>query len=231
MNKKDTYLQDILSTTPSSAQKGYDMVRAVCAQNPTLGQQIVEDLIQKKEPHYQLLGLHGVALLGSSKWESLVLKLTQHANPEVINSALRALGFVGTESSMTHLMALARQDYDGALWALKKLVSKFPEYSTSIFELAEGLLLSENAQVREQATAIIVKLGKTKEAEARLVKSAETFADEFTLNALQEASLAVLPNLERLKNRFTPEGAEYHDLERTINAIEKRQRPLLAKVA
>jgi hypothetical protein len=231
MNKKDTYLQDILSTTPSSAQKGYDMVRAVCAQNPTLGQQIVEDLIQKKEPHYQLLGLHGVALLGSSKWESLVLKLTQHANPEVINSALRALGFAGTEISLGTLVEMARQGYDGALWALSKLVIRFPQFTSQVFALAEDLLLSENAQVREQATAIIVKLGKTKEAETALMKSAETFADEFMLNALQEASLAVLPNLERLKNRFTPEGAEYHDLERTINAIEKRQRPLLAKVA
>jgi hypothetical protein len=93
------------------------------------------------------------------------------------------------------------------------------------------LLLSENAQVREQATAIIVKLGKVKDAETALVKSAETFADEFTLNALQEASFEVLPNLERLKNRFTPQGAEYHDIERAINAIDERQRALLSKVA
>lgn len=220
-----------MSTTPDSVRRGYELIRTVCAQNPTLGHQIIEDLLQQRESYYQILGLYGITLLDSPTWESRVLELAQHSNHEVKNSALRALGFVGTESSMTHLMAFARQDYESALWALKKLTSKFPEYSTSIFELAEDLLLSENAQVREQATAIIVKLGKATEAEAALMKSAEIFVDEFTLDALKAASAAVLPRLTRLKARFTPEGTEYQELERTINAIEEKRQTLIAEAA
>jgi hypothetical protein len=207
------------------------MIRVVYAQDSTLAQQIVKELIQHNEPYYQILGLYGVTLFASTDWEPLVLKTTQQSDPGVKNAALRALGFVGTPSSMTTLLALARQGYDGALWALKKLVGKFPEYSAPIFELAKDLLLSEKAPVREQATAIIVKLAKIKEAETALVKSAEMFADEFVLNALKEASTAVLPRLERLKALFTSDGVEYQDIERTINAIEEKQRFLVAEVA
>ncbi|MGH7456347.1 MAG: hypothetical protein ACRENG_33655, partial [bacterium] len=129
------------------------------------------------------------------------------------------------------LVEMARQGYDGALWALRKLLTKFPKFAPQAFILAEDSLLSENAQVREQAVGIIVKLRKVKETEAALLKSAETFVDEFTLNALTEASATILPRLEKLKKRFTPEGVEYQDLERTINAIEEKQHTLLAEAA
>ncbi len=206
-------------------------MRTVCAQNQTLGHQIIEDLLQQRESYYQILGLYGITLLDSPTWEPHVLELTQHSNHEVKNSALRVLGFVGTEFSMDTLVEMARQGYDGALWALRKLLIRFPKFAPQAFVLAEDLLISENAQVREQATAIIVKLGKTKEAEMALLKSAETFMDEFTLNALAEASATILPRLEKLKKRFTPEGAEYQDLKRTINAIEEKQQTLIAEAA
>jgi HEAT repeat protein len=226
MKTKNAWLQDIFNTDQSSARRGYEILRTICAQDPTLGQQIVETLIQQSEPYYQILGLYGIGLLASPKWEPLVLKLTNHPNPEVKNTALRALGFVGTESSIASLLASARQEYDGALWALKKLLIKFPDFVSQIFDLAKNLLTSDNARLREQATEIIVKLDKVREAEAALLKSAEIFADEFTLDALKEASAAILPRLERLKVRFTPEGAEYQDIERAINAIAEKQRTL-----
>ena len=93
------------------------------------------------------------------------------------------------------------------------------------------MLLSENAQVREQAAAIIIKLGKTQEAEAALVKSAERFTDEFTLDALKGASKAILPRLKKLKARFTPEGAEYQDIVRAIDALEERHKALVPEMA
>jgi len=230
MKSKDFWLQDIRSTTSASARKGYELVRTVCADNPTLAPQIVEDLLQQREPYYRLLGLYGIILLASPTWESLVLKQIHPNDPEVKNSALRALGFVGTRSSIHHLLTLAKE-YDGALWALKKLMAGFPEYATQIFDLAEQLLLSENAQVREQATAIIIKLGKAQEAEAALLKSVEKFADEFTLDALKSTSEAVLTRLEKLKTRFTPEGAEYQDLARTIDALEERHKASVHELA
>jgi hypothetical protein len=229
MKTKDSWLQDILSTTPDSARRGYELIRSVCAQNSTLGNQIIEELLQQRESYYQILGLYGITLLALPAWEPRVLALIQHSNPEIKNSALRALGFVGTEASMATLLGISRQGYEGALWALKKLLIKFPKFASQAFALVKDLLLSENAQVREQAAAIIVKLGKTKEAEAALVKSAEIFADEFTLNALKEASAEILPRLEELKKRFTPEGAEYQDIERTISALEKKQQILVAE--
>jgi len=231
MKSKDSWLQDIFCTAPPSARRGYELVRTVCADNPTLAPQIVEDLLQQREPYYQLLGLYGITLLASPTWESLVLKQIQHNDPEVKNSALRALGFVGTRSSIHHLLAFARQGHDGALWALKKLMAGFPEYAAQFFDLAEQLLQSENARVREQAAAIIVKLGKAQEAEAALVKSAERFADEFTLDALKGASTATLPRLKKLKARFTPEGAEYQDIVRTIDALEERHKALVPEIA
>lgn len=229
MKTKESWLHNIFTTNAASGEKGYEMVRAIHAQDSTLAQQIVKELVQHQEPYYQKLGLYGITLLASTSWESLVLKIAQHANPEIKNNALRALGFVGTQASMATLLASARQDYDGAVWALKKLVSKFPEYTPPIFDLAKDLLLSEKALVREQATAIIVKLMKVKEAETALLKSAEMFADEFALNALKEASAAVLPRLQRLKKRFSMDGAEYQDIERTINAIAAKQQTLVAE--
>jgi len=127
MKPKDSWLQDILCTAPLLARRGYELVRAVCADNPTLAPQIIEDLLQQREPYYQLLGLYGITLLALPTWEPLVLKLTHHNEPEVKNSALRVLGFVGTRSSIHHLLTLAKE-YDGALWALKKLMVRFPEY-------------------------------------------------------------------------------------------------------
>lgn len=144
---------------------------------------------------------------------------------------MRALGFVGTEFSLGTLVEMARQGHNGALWALGKLLTNFPKFAPQAFVLAEDSLLSENAQVREQAVGIIVKLRKVKEAEAALVKSVETFADEFTLSALREASITILPRLEKLKNRFKPEGAEYQDIERTIHALEEKQQTLIAEAA
>jgi hypothetical protein len=231
MKSKDSWLQDILRTTPILSRTGYELVRTVCADNPTLAPQIVEDLLQQREPYYQLLGLYGITLLASPTWEPLLLKLTHHTDPEVKNSALRALGVVGTKSSIHHLLTLARQEYDGALWALKKLMVRFPEYAAQIFDLAEQLLLSENAQVREQAAAIIVKLGKIQEVEEALLQSAERFADEFTLDALKRASEAILPRLKKLKTRFTQEGAEYQDIVRTIDALEERHKALVPEIA
>lgn len=68
-------------------KKGYELIRTVCAQNPTLGHQIIEDLLRQRESYYQILGLYGITLLDSPTWEPHVLELAQHSNHEVKNSA------------------------------------------------------------------------------------------------------------------------------------------------
>jgi hypothetical protein len=144
--------------------------------------------------------------------------------PKLRETALFALGTVGTSVSFPVLLRYANAGKRCALEAASKQV-RTPEERQLVLDLARSQLFSPDAHLREEAVGVFRALSSIAEEEETLLQAAKRYYDMFVLEALAEGTPRILPALEEMLAPFLPEYADYaqpRDLRYAIEGIRRR---------
>jgi HEAT repeat protein len=160
--------------------------------------------------------------------------------PELRSAALFALGRVGTPRSFNILYSYASSErfperqvhftsWD-TYWALESVAcqARTDEQHEKVRTLARQRMLVPVFKIREAATNALLTVSSVKAEEETLVATARRYPDPWIFEALATASPNTLPALYELLADYAPPhsatlpSAEYQDIQRTIDAIERK---------
>jgi len=91
-----------------------------------------------------------------------------------------------------------------------------------VIELARRLLFAESPRLRTMAVRVLNGLSSPDQEEDLLLEAARRYHDEIVIGSLEEATPRVLPALRQMLADLRPGYAAAGDVERAIDALERK---------
>lgn len=141
--------------------------------------------------------------------------------PPLHEVALIALAKIATPAAFPLLLARA-QAGDG--WALRAVAwqARTAEQRQRVMELSRLLLFADSPRLRTMAVRVLNGLSSPDQEEDLLLEAARRYHDEIVIGSLEEATPRVLPALRQMLADLRPGTAEAGDVERAIDALERK---------
>lgn len=141
--------------------------------------------------------------------------------PDLTAWALLALGKIGTSTSFAVLLPYAERGFSQGLAAAARQAHTEAQRQ-AVSKIAQQHLWSDNSNSREMALIWLPRLSPGSVTEEVLLALAKRYYDEFVFGRLRRVSVKILPELREMLTAFDPDYAEYHDILKAIQAIERR---------
>ena len=145
-------------------------------------------------------------------------------DPRLRDDALFALRRVGTSRAFPALLIYAKE---GSATALESALDQVRSQSDAdqLLPLARQYLLvpgTKGLRLREASLRILLRLSTPKAEQAILLSAARLFADDFVVEALAEASVAIIPDPMTIRSSYPKNTLEYRALSYAIDQLEQR---------
>jgi hypothetical protein len=196
------------------AQDDYDHFRLLCVQLVT------DEQFEVRSGFVRLLAAYKTK---NNFVSSLLLRVAINQK-DLRERALFSLRPIATRIVLPQLFTFAEEGYADALYSVRRLV-RTPEEIERGITIARRYIDANDYPLRE-ASLFLLQRYSSMEVEAEgVLRAVLKYKDELFIDALEQAQpTMVLEPLKALRNMLFEKYAEYHDLTKTIDVLEMKQK-------